>query len=113
MNLLLQEIRRQPLLWLLAMVPIVFLVQRARPEAHTLLFLLSVLAIIPLARRMSLTRCSDGVSGGLDFCLMVHSSVVTMSPKSFVPQAASFDSQVLMSDTLGLPSPSPRKRSGS
>lgn len=29
MNLLIQEIRRQPLLWLLAMVPVVFLVQRA------------------------------------------------------------------------------------
>jgi Ca2+:H+ antiporter len=53
MNLLLQEIRRQPVLWLLAMVPIVFLVQSARPEAHTLLFLLSVLAIVPLAVLLS------------------------------------------------------------
>ncbi len=53
MNLLLQEIRRQPLLWLLGMVPVVFVVQRAKPEAHTLLFLLSVLAIIPLAVLLS------------------------------------------------------------
>jgi Ca2+:H+ antiporter len=53
MNLLLQEIRRQPVLWLLAMVPVVFVVQSARPEAHTLLFLLSVLAIVPLAVLLS------------------------------------------------------------
>ena len=53
MNLLLQEIRRQPLLWLLRMVPVVFVVQRAKPEAHTLLFLLSVLAIVPLAVLLS------------------------------------------------------------
>jgi Ca2+:H+ antiporter len=53
MNLLLQEIRRQPVLWLLGMVPVVFLVQSARPEAHTLLFLLSVLAIVQLAVLLS------------------------------------------------------------
>ena len=53
MNLLLQEIRRQPLLWLLGMVPVVFVVQRAKPESHTLLFLLSVLAIVPLAVLLS------------------------------------------------------------
>lgn len=53
MNLLLKEMRHQPLLWLLAAVPILFIVQKARPEAHTLLFLLSVLAIIPLAVLLS------------------------------------------------------------
>ena len=53
MNLLLKEIRHQPLPWLLAAVPILFIVQKARPEAHTLLFLLSVLAIIPLAVLLS------------------------------------------------------------
>lgn len=53
MALLLSEIRRQPMLWLLAMVPIVFIVQKTRPEAHTLLFSLSVLAIIPLAVLLS------------------------------------------------------------
>jgi Ca2+:H+ antiporter len=35
------------------MVPVVFVVQSARPEAHTLLFLLSVLAIVPLAVLLS------------------------------------------------------------
>jgi hypothetical protein len=35
----------------------------------------------------------------LDFCLMPTPQVVTMSPKSSVPQAASSDSHVLMSDS--------------
>src|SRR5512136_1669262 len=75
MNLLLQEIRRQLLLWLLAMVPVVFLVQRARPEAHTLLFLLSVLAIIPLAVLLShatesvAAKTGDAVGGLLNATL--------------------------------------------
>jgi Ca2+:H+ antiporter len=53
MYLLLKEVRQQPLLWLLAVVPIVFIVQKASPEAHTILFLLSVLAIVPLAILLS------------------------------------------------------------
>lgn len=53
MNVLLKEIRRQPLLWLLAFVPVVFVVERTRPGSHTLLFVLSVLAIVPLAALLS------------------------------------------------------------
>src|SRR5512147_940845 len=53
MNLLLREIRHNPVLWLLAFVPAVFAAQRIRPEAHTLLFVLSVLAIVPLATLLS------------------------------------------------------------
>jgi Ca2+:H+ antiporter len=53
MNLLLKEIRNNPLLWLLAFVPVVFVATRLRPEAHTLLFVLSVLAIVPLATLLS------------------------------------------------------------
>lgn len=48
------DIRRTPLLWLLIFVPIVLAVEHLRPEAHTLLFLLSVLAIVPLAAMLSL-----------------------------------------------------------
>jgi Ca2+:H+ antiporter len=64
MNLLLKEIRHQPLLWLLATVPILFIVEKARPEAHTLLFLLSVLAIIPLAVLLSHATESVAVKTG-------------------------------------------------
>ena len=53
MNLLLREIRRNPVLWLLASVPVVFVAQEVEPEAHTLLFVLSVLAIVPLAALLS------------------------------------------------------------
>ena len=53
MKQLLHEIRHNPMLWLLAFVPVVFAVEKARPEAHTLLFVLSVLAIVPLAALLS------------------------------------------------------------
>src|SRR6187549_1300863 len=53
MMALLSEIRRNPLLWLLAVVPVVFIAQAREPEAHTLLFLLSVLAIVPFATLLS------------------------------------------------------------
>ena len=53
MRLLLQEVRHNPLLWLLAFVPVVFVAARMKPEAHTLLFVLSVLAIVPLATLLS------------------------------------------------------------
>jgi Ca2+:H+ antiporter len=53
MNPLLKEIRHDPLLWLLVFVPAVFAAAKLWPEAHTLLFALSVLAIVPLAAVLS------------------------------------------------------------
>jgi Ca2+:H+ antiporter len=53
MNPLLKEIRTNPLVWLLVFVPAVFVAQRLEPEAQTLLFFLSVLAIVPLAALLS------------------------------------------------------------
>jgi Ca2+:H+ antiporter len=53
MNLLLKEIRHNPMLWLLVFVPVVFAAAKLKPEAHTLLFVLSVLAIVPLAGLLS------------------------------------------------------------
>jgi Ca2+:H+ antiporter len=53
MNPLVREIRHNPLLWLLAFVPMLFVAQKLRPEAHTRLFVLSVLAIVPLAALLS------------------------------------------------------------
>jgi Ca2+:H+ antiporter len=53
MNLLLKEIRRNPVFWLLAFVPVLFAAQKLKPEAHTLLFVLSLLAIVPLAALLS------------------------------------------------------------
>jgi Ca2+:H+ antiporter len=53
MHPLLKQMRHDPLLWLLAFVPAVFAAQRLEPEASTLLFVLSVLAIVPLAALLS------------------------------------------------------------
>jgi len=53
MSQLLKEIRHNRLLWLLAFVPVVLVAQKVKPEAHTLLFVLSVLAIVPLAALLS------------------------------------------------------------
>ncbi len=53
MNPLLKEVRHNPMLWLLAFVPVVFAAAKLEPEAHTLLFVLSVLAIVPLAALLS------------------------------------------------------------
>ena len=53
MNPLLKDIRHNPLLWLLIFVPVLFATQKLKPEAHTLLFVLSVLGVVPLAALLS------------------------------------------------------------
>jgi Ca2+:H+ antiporter len=60
MNALLKEIRHNPLLWLLVFVPVVFAAAKLKPEAETLLFVLSVLAIVPLAALLS--RATESVA---------------------------------------------------
>src|SRR4051794_15978584 len=75
MKALLQEIRHNPLLWLLVFVPTVFVAAKLNPEAHTLLFVLSVLAIVPLAALLShatesvATKTGDAVGGLLNATL--------------------------------------------
>jgi Ca2+:H+ antiporter len=75
MKALLKEIRHNPLLWLLAFVPVVFITAKVRPDAHTLLFLLSVLAIVPLAALLShatesvAAKTGDAVGGLLNATL--------------------------------------------
>jgi Ca2+:H+ antiporter len=75
MRPLLHEIRRRPLLWLLVFVPALFACDVALPQAHTLHFVLSVLAIIPLAALLShateavAARTGDTVGGLLNATL--------------------------------------------
>jgi Ca2+:H+ antiporter len=75
MNLLLREIQHNKLLWLLAFVPVVFAAQQLRHDAHTLLFVLSVLAIVPLAALLShatesvAAKTGDAVGGLLNATL--------------------------------------------
>jgi len=74
-NSLLKEIRHNPLLWLLAFVPVLFIVQNLRHDAHTLLFVLSVLSIVPLAALLShatesvAAKTGDSVGGLLNATL--------------------------------------------
>jgi Ca2+:H+ antiporter len=53
MRALLTELRHNPLLWLMVFVPVVFVAQTLAPQAHALLFALSILAIVPLAALLS------------------------------------------------------------
>ena len=53
MDPLLKELRHNPMLWLLVLVPVTLIAARLAPTAHTLLFVLSVLAIVPLAALLS------------------------------------------------------------
>ena len=57
---LLNDIRKTPLLWLLVLVPVAIAAEALKPDAHTLLFVLSVLAIVPLAALLS--RATEAVA---------------------------------------------------
>jgi len=75
MKPLLKEIQHNKLLWLLAFVPVVFVTQQLEHDAHTLLFVLSVLAIVPLAALLShatesvAAKTGDAVGGLLNATL--------------------------------------------
>ena len=75
MKLLLKEIQHNKLLWLLAFVPVVFVAETLAHDAHTLLFALSVLAIVPLAALLShatesvAAKTGDAVGGLLNATL--------------------------------------------
>jgi Ca2+:H+ antiporter len=75
MNPLFADIRRTPLLWLLIFVPAVFAAAKLKPEAQTLLFVLSVLGIVPLTVLLShatesvAAKVGDAVGGLLNATL--------------------------------------------
>ncbi len=75
MSRVFDELRRNPLNWLLVFVPGVLVAENLRPEAHTALFLLSVLAIIPLAGLLShatesvAAKTGDAIGGLLNATL--------------------------------------------
>ncbi|MBX9825566.1 MAG: calcium/proton exchanger [Xanthobacteraceae bacterium] len=63
------------MLWLLAIVPVLFAAEAFKPQAHTLLFVLSVLAIVPLAALLShatesvAAKTGDAIGGLLNATL--------------------------------------------
>jgi Ca2+:H+ antiporter len=75
MKQLLRNIRANRLLWLLAFVPLPLIVKTVSPHSDTLLFALSIVAIVPLAALLSLAtenvaeRTGDAVGGLLNATL--------------------------------------------
>ena len=75
MSEVLREIRQNKLLWLLVFVPAVLAGHAMAPDAHTLLFVLSVLAIVPLAALLAhatesvAAKTGDAVGGLLNATL--------------------------------------------
>jgi Ca2+:H+ antiporter len=57
---ILSDFRRTPIYWLIVFVPVVFVVEKLRPESYTLVFLLSVVAIVPLAGLLA--RATESVA---------------------------------------------------
>jgi Ca2+:H+ antiporter len=74
-DLLLEELCHNHMLWLLVLVPVALVVAKLAPTAHTLLFVLSVLAILPLAALLShateavAEKTGDAVGGLLNATL--------------------------------------------
>lgn len=74
-NRVTEVLRQNPLLWLLAAVPAVFIAERTSPGSHTTLFVLAVLAIVPLAALLShatesvAAKTGDAVGGLLNATL--------------------------------------------
>lgn len=72
---LFKEIRQTPLLWMLVFVPAVLVAEKVTPHSHTLLFVLAVLAIVPLAALLShateavAAKTGDAVGGLLNATL--------------------------------------------
>jgi Ca2+:H+ antiporter len=60
MNAILHELQHNRLNWLLVFAPVVLIAERTNPTAHTALFLLSVVAIVPLAGLLS--RATESVA---------------------------------------------------
>src|SRR3979490_864128 len=53
MKPLIDLLRQNPILWMLIFVPVVLVAETIAPASHTLLFVLAVLAIVPLAALLS------------------------------------------------------------
>ncbi len=75
MRIFLNDLLRTPIFWLVIFVPVLFVTEHQRPDSHTLLFLMSVLAIVPLAALLSratesvASRTGDAVGGLLNATL--------------------------------------------
>jgi Ca2+:H+ antiporter len=70
MRALFNDIRRNPMLWLLGFLPVLIFAELRHPGAHTILFVLSILSLVPLSVLLSratesLAAKTGDVVGGL------------------------------------------------
>jgi Ca2+:H+ antiporter len=83
----LQDVLRNPLYWLLVATPALLFFHHSRPDAHTALFLFSIIAIVPLAALLSqatesvAARTGDAVGGLLNATLGNLTELVIASPR--------------------------------
>ena len=69
------DLLRSPIYWLLVATPLLIVAERVKPDAHTALFLFSIVAIVPLAALLSratesvAARTGDAVGGLLNATL--------------------------------------------
>jgi Ca2+:H+ antiporter len=86
MSPLLDELRHNRLLWLLAFVPMVSAAAKLRPAAHVLLLAVSVLAIVTLATLLShatesvAAKTGDAAGGLLNATLGNRTELVRSTP---------------------------------
>jgi Ca2+:H+ antiporter len=75
MTRILQELRKNPVFWFLPLAPVALAAEHYAPQAHTLLFFLSVAAIVPLAALLShstesvAAKTGDAIGGLLNATL--------------------------------------------
>ena len=85
MKPVLKQIQHTPLLWMLIFVPAVLVAETVAPHSHTLLFVLSVLATVPLAALLShateavAAKTGDAVGGLLNATLASRYWLTTTS----------------------------------
>ena len=95
MNKIIQGLRSNPVLWLLAAVPAVFIAEHLAPESHTMLFVLAVLAIVPLAALLShatesvAAKTGDAVGGLLNATLGNLTQLVNRASRRCGPACSS------------------------
>ena len=92
MGALLHEIRHNPLLWLLAFVPALFAGQALAGERHTLLFVLSILALTR-RRATNLEEFADGLDGRIRALSATH-DLLTQSDWGTTPIRAVIEAEL-------------------
>ena len=108
MNLLLIKIRRTPLLWLLVFVPVVLVAEHLGLDSPTMLFVLSVLAIVPLA--VLLSHATESVAAKTGDADAVKKATDNAAKAAADAAKAAADAVAKASGTTATTKPAPKKK---